>query len=302
MKASEVLTRYAAGETNFQRVNLRGQSLKGENLSGADFSEADLRGTNFIGANLRRVNFTGAKCGLQKRWAISFVILSWLCSGIATFGIQQLISRIVELLVNSFNIIEQIIGFFVVIVVIALVFSTIQLGIMITGGISVVIITIVVGVIGAFLEVFQTISVFIDATVNGFGAVGTTVLLAIASSIALVIAGGFLFSITVLITIGIVFFFTTKQSSILVLVFIILLALIVVINGAYLSWRSVQGDKKDAWMRNFAIAFAAFGGTSFCDADLTDANFAGARLKSTDMREATLTRVRWYGAKMLDLI
>lgn len=35
MKASELLNKYAQGERNFQRVNLRGQSFKGKDLSGA---------------------------------------------------------------------------------------------------------------------------------------------------------------------------------------------------------------------------------------------------------------------------
>ena len=92
MKASEVLKRYQAGERNFRRVNLRGQSFKGQDLAGADFSEADIRSTNFTGANLRGANFTGAKCGLQKRWAIVLVLISWLLAGIS--GVLSLLAGV----------------------------------------------------------------------------------------------------------------------------------------------------------------------------------------------------------------
>ena len=70
--------------------------------------------------------------------------------------------------------------------------------------------------------------------------------------------------------------------------------------GAYIGWRSLAGDEKDAWIRSFALAFAATGGTSFRNVDLTDADFTGATLKNTDFRKANLTRTRFYEAKKLD--
>ncbi len=39
--------------------------------------------------------------------------------------------------------------------------------------------------------------------------------------------------------------------------------------SAYIGWRAMKGDKRDAWVRSFAIALAATGGTSFRGADLT---------------------------------
>jgi len=53
-------------------------------------------------------------------------------------------------------------------------------------------------------------------------------------------------------------------------------------------------------VRSFAVAFAATGGTSFRAANLTDANFAEAKLKSTDFRSAIVTRTCWHNTKMLD--
>ena len=69
---------------------------------------------------------------------------------------------------------------------------------------------------------------------------------------------------------------------------------------AYLGWRAMKGDPRDAWIRSFAIAFAAISGTSFRGADLTDADFRGATLKSTDLRKATIVGTNWHKSKKLD--
>ncbi|MEA5515166.1 pentapeptide repeat-containing protein [Nodularia sp. UHCC 0506] len=78
-------------------------------------------------------------------------------------------------------------------------------------------------------------------------------------------------------------------------------AVIFTLFSAYIGWRSLTGNGKDAWVRSFAVAFAATGGTSFRDADLTDADFTGATLRNTDFRKANLTRTRFYEVKKLDL-
>jgi uncharacterized protein YjbI with pentapeptide repeats len=69
-----------------------------------------------------------------------------------------------------------------------------------------------------------------------------------------------------------------------------------------MGWRALAGDEKYAFVRRIAVAFAATRGTSFRNADLTDADFTLAILKSTDFRSATLTRTCWHQAKKLDRI
>lgn len=68
----------------------------------------------------------------------------------------------------------------------------------------------------------------------------------------------------------------------------------------YIAWNAMKGDERYDLIRKIAIAFAATGGTSFCNADLTDTDFTGAILKNTDFRKANLTRTCFYKAKKLD--
>ncbi|UBF28055.1 pentapeptide repeat-containing protein [Kovacikia minuta CCNUW1] len=44
MKSREVLNRYANGERDFRRADLREQNFKGQDLSNADFSKARYSG------------------------------------------------------------------------------------------------------------------------------------------------------------------------------------------------------------------------------------------------------------------
>jgi uncharacterized protein YjbI with pentapeptide repeats len=64
----------------------------------------------------------------------------------------------------------------------------------------------------------------------------------------------------------------------------------------------MKGDEKYAIIRNIAVAFAAFGGTSFRSSDLTDVNFNGATLKSSDFRKSILTRTCFSKTKKLDRV
>lgn len=76
----------------------------------------------------------------------------------------------------------------------------------------------------------------------------------------------------------------------------------VVLLSFYISYQAMKGNEKHSIIRNIAIAFGAFTGTSFRKANLTDANFTGATLKSTDFRNTIVVRTCFYQTKMLDRV
>ncbi|MGB5596529.1 MAG: pentapeptide repeat-containing protein [Crocosphaera sp.] len=69
-----------------------------------------------------------------------------------------------------------------------------------------------------------------------------------------------------------------------------------------MGWRSLKGDPREKWIRQTAITFSAISGSSFYGADLTDADFTEATLKSTDFREAILTRTCWRKTQKIDRV
>lgn len=70
--------------------------------------------------------------------------------------------------------------------------------------------------------------------------------------------------------------------------------------GIFIGWRALSEDPKYASIKAFATAFSAKGGTSFREADLTNADFTEATLKSADFTAANLTRTCWFHVQKLD--
>jgi uncharacterized protein YjbI with pentapeptide repeats len=75
--------------------------------------------------------------------------------------------------------------------------------------------------------------------------------------------------------------------------------------SAYVAWRVSKEDEKFALSRSIGIALGVIGGTSFRGADLTEANFTKAILKSTNFnrtpqQQTLFTHTCWKNAKKLD--
>lgn len=73
--------------------------------------------------------------------------------------------------------------------------------------------------------------------------------------------------------------------------------------GMYVGWQALAGDRRYGFANQAVVAFTSkwLRGTRFQDANLMDANFAGATVSYANFSNTTLTRVSWFQAKALDL-
>jgi uncharacterized protein YjbI with pentapeptide repeats len=300
MKASDLLQRYTAGERDFRGANLRGQSFKGKDLSGADFSEADIQGTNFTNATLKSANFTGAKAGLQKRWLMGQLLISFLLSALLNFISIALNVSFAAYLFSPERLKEfsYVPGVFFLLAIGITFFEIARQGLTareattiavacvavcafaVAVGAGVFAVAVAIVAVGAVSGVFAV--AFVGSFVGAFAGI---------SAFASVVTGAVM---------GVVVgaFFIASTGAVAV-------AIATVALSAYVAWRTSQDDEKFAPARNAGIAFGVIGGTSFRGANLTDSNFKNSTLKNTNFnrtreRETVLTQVLWQDSKNLD--
>ena len=327
MKAKEVLRRYAAGERDFRRVNLRGQSFQGKDLSGADFSEADIRGANFKNAYLKDTKFCDAKAGLQRPWAIGFLIGSLLLSGVIGCWLVIAASYVAQLMkpkyTQQYSYLPGIL-FFIVVAFILIAFASKGLTEKAFRSVAIAvlfaIVVLCVGTIyGGFLEsnsgnLLRPVMQFSNAVGGGTGAI----LVALNGSVLITIAGlvggsvwsifastiNAIFAILFFLLLGIhlhlPFFSSALFSNFAYDAVVIISTIIAVYSSILIAWGALGEDNNFTLVREISIALVATRGTSFYNVDLTNADFTGAILKSTDLREVTLTHTCWQNTIKLD--
>ncbi len=310
MKSQTILARYAQGERDFRKVNLRGQSFQGRNLSGADFSEADLRGANFKNAMLRGTKFCKAKAGLQRSWSIVILLVSSIAlilSAIVSFYGGCYTAFIVNYVKGS-NLIFAWIGLVAIIVLFVVILNQ---GIETVQALVVALVfavAVAVAVAGAFALAFPFALAF---------ALGLPLVIALA--VATTGAGAGVFDGVLVGVLGLLVAVGAAVAGVLAVEQLPLpaktgplglevasaiagtLAFLLALLGSYLGWDALNENPKHAWIRKNAIALAATGGTSFYNADLTDADFTGATLNSTDLRQANLSGACLENTSKLDL-
>jgi uncharacterized protein YjbI with pentapeptide repeats len=289
---------------DFSGQNLRGGNFKGQNLTGAKFIGAHIEGANFTNAILREADFTRATAGLQRHWTIFLVTVSLVLSVISGF-LSGLTTVWVTVFLSSNNIKEYTLipGVLLVIFLAIFFIVTLRQGLVagaVAGAVAAAAARAVAGaaagavagaVAGAAAGAMA--GAVAGAAAGAVAAAATaTVAVAVAGAVAGSVAGAIAGAVAVTVAVVVVAVEGVAAAT--------LVAAAATGLGIYVAWRVLAGDDKQALIRTIALAIAATGGTSFRGADLTDATFIEATLKSTDFRTANLTRTCFRYTKKLD--
>ncbi|MEG4595188.1 pentapeptide repeat-containing protein [Microcoleus sp. F8_C2] len=293
---------------DFSHKNLRGRNFKGQDLTGANFSHADIRSADFTNAVLIGANFSHAKAGLQHLWVIVLLIISLILSVLS--GLLSVLAGLLVALFFTPIVMKDyttIPGWLIVIVLAAFFIVTIRKGlraVVVLWAMTVPMTAVVAIALATIVprDTAATITILTPIIVAGIVATAVAVAAIVATAGAVTELAAVLVAAT-LTTVGVVFAVATLTAVGVVAAAARVAAPVaaaVVVLGIYIAWRTLAGDEKYAFVRTISVICAATGGTSFRDADLTDADFTQATLKSTNFIGATLTRTNWFHAKKLD--
>jgi uncharacterized protein YjbI with pentapeptide repeats len=285
-------------------TQLINKDFRGASLVGKDFSNADIRGANFSGANLSNANFTKAKTGLSPTWQKGltiFVIFLTFLSGIigayggATVG-HLLVTESNALLLMGILALLFLVTFFIVMVIKGLEITIVTL--------SEVIAACLIGAIAFFPENSTGSNLALGANFTALALIGV---MAAVGNVAVAVAISRLIdfpkikgSIGIIAFFGIVLgslFGVREEAGFIVSTFVGIASISL---GFHIGWQSISRMKKYKIIRSLSIALVTIGGTKFCGANLTNADFSHANLAHADFRNAILTCTNWYQAQGLE--
>jgi uncharacterized protein YjbI with pentapeptide repeats len=293
--------------------NLQRHNFKNEDLSGANFSYADIRGVNFTKANLKGTNFTEAKAGLKPITCIYLLILSFLL--LIALGFIASASGAYTITINKSTLIPEISLYIsdAVGLILFSIFSTIIIRKGLISGVGSIIAIILVGavfvVVSARAEVLIKVAkVLSEVVAAGLSQAAATEAIALVAATAFVVMTAAISDKVAVVVglLGMIGALAAASSSAYAAAGTGagLTAALIILAGASLSAllarSALAGDEKQALIHNIGISLAAWRGTNFQYAGLTDANFTNAIIKNTDFQRANLTRVCWHKGKYID--
>jgi uncharacterized protein YjbI with pentapeptide repeats len=302
---------------DFSGQNLRGYNFKGQDLAKANFSGADIRGANFTNASLQGANFTQAIAGLDSKMGNVFVILSLIL--LILLGFVSAVGGAYVIKCLDTNFLDLSFQLHLTAIVASILGASFSILIVRQGAIlaaGVLVIEIIVGAfIASLLATISTLNrelvfakVVSEIIAAGLAPPAALAAIAFTGALALVVLTA-VTSKNLAVAVSLLGWAGAFISAIIIAVVaagedaIIGAGAIALAGGIlsiYLGRRTLAGDKQQALIKNIATSITTYCGTSFRQANLTEADFTQANLENTDFQAAILTRTCWYQAKHLD--
>lgn len=267
--------------------DLRGRSLRGRRLAGADLRGADLRGADLTGADLRGADLRGIRTGAGSAWA-TLVVGGALALSVGTGALAGVGGRYLAQLLASEATTDQVLSVLVISVLVVFVLAAIVLGLghALRTVLPVLAATFAVGWLVTLA--FGLGSGHIALAALGFVlAVAVVVVLAIA---ARTLAGGVRAIAFMLVAISGALAGTLLGGG--------FAATVVALGTVIAAQRSLHGAPGYTRLAKLVASITTHGGTSFRDADLSEARLEGTTLQACDLRGARLETARLDGARL----
>ncbi|MEG4804055.1 pentapeptide repeat-containing protein [Microcoleus sp. ARI1-B5] len=266
--------------------NFKGCSFKNQNLSGADFSKADIRSCDFSGAILEGANFQRALSGLSRQQEITLTITAIILAFIAGFVAAMAAGVFFIAFQKSLG---QTTLLTVLILAPILALSTKRYGYIALASSLAVAIAIAGAGIGAMIGAnMGALTVALFLIVGGIGAATGAGIYATIGNSSVWIAGiG-----SLLASVGIGVWMNNPLAAVIAMVS----AGTVEVLAGFVAHSAFMGNERLDFVRQRALAFTTWGGTSFYQANLTNADFSFVKIAKTDFRKAILTRTNFKGA------
>jgi uncharacterized protein YjbI with pentapeptide repeats len=294
------------GLRNSHRTNLRGKSFRGKDLTEWNFSGADIRGADFSGATLVQANFENVQAGLQLHWLSLLTIIALILS--ASSGAMSSVAGAwaVELLTSG-SVSKILAGVIVLIIILSFFWITTLRGFGVT-----------LGVLAAILAVSMTLALVLSITsvvtktgdlvgavagagvlavsMTGVGAISATITAVLFNRLAVIVVGSF----SIIVALGMIATGVLTVTNRWVVVSSGAIAIISALFTSYIGWNALINDEKFPITRGITIFLTTIKGTSFREANLTDATFSYASVRNTNFLNANLTRVCWFQTQKIN--
>lgn len=273
-------------QLDYSHQKLQGRSFINVDLCGASFKDACIRSCDFSGANLEDADFQGAIAGLSRKQQIVLVLVAIFLAFIA--GLVAALAAGVFFIAFQKSLGQSTL-LFVLLLAPILALGTTRYGYIALASAIAVAIAVAGAGVGALIGAnMGAISVALFLIVGAIGAATGAGIYATIGNSSVWIAGiGSLIAATILS-----YWMTNPLAGTIAMG----IAGTIEVLAGFVAHSAFTGNEKLAFVRQRALAFTTWGGTSFYKANLTNADFSFAKVAKTDFRNAVTTRTDFKGA------